>query len=106
MPSDIIRLQKIMKGALVVVLAGLAAAFILDFAYFKVRMLHPKPADPLETFTAPRLLAIAEKGNKVDYEIDSLNPEQTLVCSHSIFPQGGSQPCWYLKPKSQKPIPM
>ncbi|MDP9337425.1 MAG: hypothetical protein M3P45_01010 [Acidobacteriota bacterium] len=83
-----------------------AYLFLSDYAYFRLRMIHPTPADPLETVTAPRLYAIAEKGRKVAYELDAQNPEQTLVCAHSLFPHGGYSPCWYLIPKSQKPIPM
>jgi len=67
-----------------------------------VRLIHPKLADPLETFTVPRLYAIAVKGNKTDYELDEQNPVQTLVCVHSLFPHAGSGPCWYVKPKSQQ----
>ncbi len=87
-------------------LATLLILFLSDYAYFRLRMIHPTPADPLETVTAPRLYAIAEKGRKVAYELDAQNPEQTLVCAHSLFPHGGYSPCWYLIPKSQKPIPM
>src|ERR1700742_3421702 len=97
-------LRKILKRVAVGIVALAAFAYTVDFAYFHLRMMHPKAAVPLETFTAPRLLAIGEKGNKVDYEIDAQNPEQTFTCAHSLFPQGGHQPCWYLKPQSQKPI--
>jgi hypothetical protein len=84
----------------------LLVSFLCDYAYFRLRMIHPKPADPLETFTAPTLYAIAEKGRKTAYELDAQNPEETLVCVHSLFPHGGYSPCWYLIPESQKPIPM
>jgi hypothetical protein len=87
-------------------LLAFVVSFVCDYAYFRLRMIHPGPASPLETFTAPRLYAIAEKGRKVAYEMDALNPEQTLTCVHSLFPHGGYSPCWYLIPQSQKPIPM
>jgi hypothetical protein len=94
------------KRALIGVVLALAVTYVCDYLYFRVRMIHPKAADPLETFTAPRLYAIAEKGGKVDYQLDSQNPEQTVVCLHSLFPHAGYSPCWYIKPKSQQPIPM
>lgn len=94
--------RRIAQALLVILLV----LFLCDYAYFRLRMIHPKPADPLETFTAPRLYAIAEKGRKTAYELDAQNPEETLVCAHSLFPHGGYSPCWYLIPKSQKPIPM
>ena len=42
----------------------LALVYAGDYLYIRVRMRHPKPADPFESITAPRLLAISEKGNK------------------------------------------
>ena len=69
-------------------------------------MIHPKPNDPLESFTGPRVLAIPEKGNKTDYEIDQQNPVRTTTCAHSWFPHAGYLSCWYVKPRLNQPIPM
>ena len=99
-------MQLITKRVAQILLASVLILFLSDYAFFRFRMIHPQQADPLETFTAPRLYAIAEKGRKTAYELDAQNPEQTLVCAHSLFPQGGYSPCWYRIPKSQKPIPM
>jgi hypothetical protein len=106
MQIDRAMLARLLKAAGIAVIGLAVVAYAGDFAYFHLRLMHAKDADPVETFTAPRLLAIAEKGNKVAYELDPLNPQQTYVCAHTWFPQGGHQPCWYLKPKSQQPIPM
>jgi hypothetical protein len=100
------RLRQIAKRALINLVISLVVVYVSDYTYFRLRMIHPKPLDPLETFTAPTLYAIAEKGGKIDYELDAQNPERTLVCLHSLFPHAGYSPCWYLIPKSQKPIPM
>jgi hypothetical protein len=89
-----------------VVLVILAAAYCGDYLWFRARMIHPKPGDPLETLTAARVLAIPEKGNKTSYEIDQQNPEQTITCLHSLFPHSGYSPCWYIKPRINQPIPM
>ncbi|OLC64230.1 hypothetical protein AUH73_00475 [archaeon 13_1_40CM_4_53_4] len=69
-------------------------------------MIHPRPADPLESLKAVRLLAIPEKGGKTSYEIDQQNPEQTITCARSLFPHAGYSPCWYVKPRINQPIPM
>jgi hypothetical protein len=69
-------------------------------------MMHPKTNDPFETITALRVLAIGEKGGKTEYTLDQLQPQQTAVCVHSIFPHAGDPPCWYLKRKFAQPIPM
>ena len=86
--------------------ATLLVVYIGDSLRFRVRMIHPKPADPLESFTGPRVLAIPEKGGKTSYEIDQQQPEQTTTCAHSWFPHAGYRPCWYVKPRLNQPIPM
>jgi hypothetical protein len=87
-------------------LVALALIYCGDFLYLRVRMLHPKPTDPFETQTTLRVLAIPEKNGKTEYEVDSLNPEQTVTCVHSLFPHSGFSPCWYVKPRINQPIPM
>ena len=90
--------------------AGALAAFVVlyvgDYLHVRVRMLHPKPADPFESMKSLRILAIPEKNGKMEYEVDALNPEQTVTCVHSLFPHFGYSPCWYVKPKVNQPIPM
>ena len=92
------------------ILIALVAAFVLvyasDYVWLRVRMMHPKPGDPFETVTALRILAIGEKGNKTEYSVDPLQPQQTAECVHSLFPHNGDSPCWYLKQKFAQPIPM
>jgi hypothetical protein len=103
---DRARLRLFAKRALVGLVLGLMVTFICDYIYFRIRMIHPQSSNPVETFTSPRLYAIAVKGGKVDYELDEQNPQQTWICAHSLFPHGGCSPCWYIKPKSRQPIPM
>jgi hypothetical protein len=102
------RLRLFAKRALICLAFGLAVSYACDFVYFRIRMSHPQPSNPnpLETFTAPRLYAIGVKGGKIEYEIDQQNPQQTWTCAHSLFPQAGYSPCWYIKPRSRQPIPM
>lgn len=98
--------QKLAKRILAAVILALALVYLGDSAWFRVRMMHPKPADPLESFTGPRLLAIPEKNGKTSYEIDAQQPVQTTTCAHSWFPHAGYAPCWYVKPRLNQPIPM
>lgn len=92
------------------ILAGLAVALIAiyagDYGYLRVRMLHRTPTEPLESMTRTRVLAIPQKSGKFDYQIDQTQPVETLTCVHSIFPHYGDQPCWYLKPRLNQPIPV
>src|SRR5690242_1786833 len=98
--------QKLVKRILAAVIVALALAYVGDYAWFRLRMMHPQPADPLESFTGPRVLAIPEKGGKTSYEIDQQQPEQTTTCAHSWFPHAGYRPCWYVKPRLNQPIPL
>jgi len=83
-----------------------ALAYAGDYVWLRVRMIRPKPADPFESVTVTRLLAIPQKNGKTDYEIDQQKPEETLTCVHALFRHYGYSPCWYLKPHANQPIPM
>lgn len=98
--------RNLFKRVVVVLVASVALVYCSDYLWFRARMIHPKPRDPLEALTAARVLAIPEKGNKTSYEIDQQNPEQTITCVHSWFPHSGYSPCWYVKPRITQPIPM
>jgi hypothetical protein len=84
----------------------LAVVYGGDYLFVRIRMFHPKPADPFESITSLRILAIPEKNGKTEYETDTLNPQQTVTCVHSLFPHAGYSPCWYVKPRLNQPIPM
>ena len=98
--------KKLVRRILLALAAAVALCYAGDSLWFRVSMMHPKPADPLESLKAVRVLAIPEKGGKTSYEIDQRNPEQTVTCVHSLFPHAGFSPCWYVKPRINQPIPM
>jgi hypothetical protein len=87
-------------------IATAALIYVGDYLFLRVRMLHPKPADPFESLKTLRILAIPEKNGKTEYEVDAQNPEQTITCVHSLLPYSGYAPCWYVKPRINQPIPM
>ena len=94
------------KLVLVSTFSLFAVVFLVDYAFVRVRMRHHNPDDPFETITALRILAIDEKGNKTEFTVDPVQPQQTATCVHSLFPHFGDPPCWYLKKKFAQPIPM
>lgn len=94
---------KPMVLALVLVLAIL---YGYDFASVHRRMSAQKAGDPIDTVTYPHLLAIPQKGNKVDYELDAQSPWLTETCVRSWFPHYGYPPCWYVKRHAKIPTPM
>jgi len=89
---------------------GLLALFVLvylaDLAWYQARIAFPKLGSPTGSVHRIRLLAIPAKGNKTQYEIDAVKPEEDVPCSHSLFPQSGNSPCWYVARHAQDPISM
>jgi hypothetical protein len=83
-----------------------ALAFVYDYASVRHRMSAQKPGDPFDVVTYPHLLAIPQKGNKIDYELDAQSPMETDPCVHSLFPHYGYTPCWYILRKSKNPTQM
>jgi hypothetical protein len=105
MPNSI-EVRVVLKRLVLAVISCLALVYVADFLYVRIRMRHPKPADPFESITTLRILAIPEKNGKMEYETDPQNPQLTVTCVHSLFPHAGYSPCWYVKPKLNQPIPM
>jgi len=92
-----------------VILAFLGFAllfYVLDFAWYEIRVVSPKLGPANGSVHRVRVLAIAEKNNKVEYEIDSNRPEEDVPCAHSIFPHAGNRPCWYVVRHANDPITM
>ena len=83
-----------------------ALAYGYDFASVRSRVSAQKPGDPFDVVTYPHLLAIPQKGNKVDYELDAQSPMESDPCIHSLFPHYGYAPCWYVLRKSKNPTQM
>jgi len=102
----VIEPRHLLRRILIAAFAALALVFCGDYLSLRVRMLHPRAADPFESLKTLRVLAIPEKNGKTEYEVDARNPEQTVTCVHSLFPHSGYSPCWYVKPRINQPIPM
>jgi hypothetical protein len=96
--------KQIAGRVIVAVLLLTAFTFVLDYFVLRVRMLHATTT--FEHLTRKRLLAIKVKNGTYQYELDQVNPTETLTCVHSLFPHFGDQPCWYLKPRLDRPIPI
>ena len=78
----------------------------LDLGWYECRLIFPKLGPAIGSVHRIRLLAIPAKGNKVEYQVDSLRPEEDVPCAHSLLPHGGSWPCWYVEKHANDPITM
>lgn len=77
-----------LKLIAVVLLAAIVAIFAGDWLIFS---LHGSPSSKV---TVSHFVSAPLKNNK--QEIDYLGSED-VACSISLFPQGGHNPCWYLR---------
>ncbi|MBZ5643959.1 MAG: hypothetical protein LAO19_14450 [Acidobacteriia bacterium] len=96
----------LLKRILIAVAVLLAAAYVYDYFSVRHRMAAQKQGDPFDAVTYPHLLAIPQKGNRVEYALDAQSPMMTEPCVHSLFPHDGYSPCWYVTRKAARPTPM
>jgi hypothetical protein len=100
------RLSSIFKRTIIGIIVTVVAAFVVDYAVLRAKMMFPKLGAATGTVQMTRLYAIAQKNGRVEYELDANQPEVTMPCVHSLFPHMGSSPCWYLQQNATKPIPV
>ncbi len=92
--------------AFVMLLLTAASIYGGDYLVLRIRITRATATTPFESMTRTRVLVIPQKNGKFDYEVDQLQPQETLTCVHALFPHYGDQPCWYLKPRINQPIPV
>jgi hypothetical protein len=98
--------SKWIKFALKFVAIISVATWVLDAGWFYVRRSFPAAGKASGSVHRVRLLAISDKGNKTEFELDAVTPEEDVPCANSIFPHGGQNPCWYVVKHAKDPIPM
>jgi len=100
------RAGALVRGTVIVMALACALAYAADSLSVRRRSMHATATNPYETLSATRVLAIPQKGGKIEYQVDEQNPQQSVVCVHALFPHDGHAPCWYVKPRFGQPIPM
>jgi hypothetical protein len=70
------------------ILAAAALAFVGDYAVFLLR------GQPLDQVTVTRYMAAPLKGDKTEFYYEGTGP---VSCAKALFPQNGSNPCWYVR---------
>jgi hypothetical protein len=97
------RLFRRIAGALIALFFILYA---LDFTWYHLRIAVPKLGPSNSSVHRVRLLAIPDKGNKTEFQLDAVHPEEDVPCSRTIFPHSDQNPCWYVSEHAKDPIPM
>lgn len=98
--------MELLRSAFLAALAILVLAYFLDFSWYHLRLSFPALSSAAGSVHRVRLLAIPGKGNKVEYQVDSLQPEEDVPCTRTIFPHSGHAPCWYVARHANDPIQM
>jgi hypothetical protein len=99
-------MRPILNRILLIAAVLLTLVYIYDYFSVRHRMGAQKQGDPFDTVVYPRLLAIPQKGNRVEYALDVQSPMDSQPCVHSLFPHFHYSPCWYVNRMMKKPIPM
>ena len=71
--------------------ALLLVAYLADYASLIYRI--PGGRQQFGSIQVQKLLAVPQKDRKTEFIADPPEPQQ---CVHSLFPQLGLEPCWYL----------
>jgi hypothetical protein len=76
---------------LLIVGAALLLLYLGDYISIVHRI--PSGREQFGSVEVQKLLAVPQKDHKTEYIADPPQPQQ---CVHSLFPQLGLTPCWYL----------
>jgi hypothetical protein len=88
------------------VVAIFLASYIIDFTWFHLRAAFPRLGKVAGSVHRIRLLAIPDKGNKTEFQLDAVTPEEDVPCVRSMFPHNSQNPCWYVVRHAKDPIQM
>lgn len=85
-------------------LVGVAGVLLLLYAAdFLVLRLKVRSGNAFGSITVRRFYAVPQKSGKIEFL--SADP-QSQTCTHSLFPQMGNPPCWYVARHTEQRIDM
>lgn len=86
------------RAAVSVILLG-CIIYIGD--YLRLRYKVARNSNPFGSVTIQSDYAVKQKSGKLEYYFDQPQVQQ---CSHTLFPQMGYTPCWYLQRRANREI--
>ena len=105
-PNQVSPAVRFLKRLFASLVALLFILYSIDFSWYHLRLAVPKLGPANSSVHRVRLLAIQNKGNRIEFQIDALHPEEDIPCSRSLFPHAQQNPCWYISRHANDPIPM
>jgi hypothetical protein len=90
-----------MRRVLLIVVLSLGILSALAYAgdYARIRYKVAAKQNPFGSVKVYRYYAVEEKARKTEYVFDRADTE---TCVHSLFPQLGYNPCWYVSRHTQR----
>ncbi|MGB8010514.1 MAG: hypothetical protein WCF68_02805 [Terriglobales bacterium] len=92
-------MERVILRGLVAILVLLAVTYVGDYCSLRYQIPGGRPQ--FGQVKVNVLYVIHVKGAKIQYEP---GPLETDTCSHSLFPQYGYNPCWYVSRHTDKLI--
>jgi hypothetical protein len=83
--------MKLLPRSLLIAGALLLLVYLGDYISIARRIPHER--EQFGSVEVQKLLAVPQKNHKTEFIAD---PPQAQQCVHSLFPQLGLVPCWYL----------
>ena len=91
MPISPRTVKRILATIALVVIAVAVLVYAGDYAVWRLRVATNR--NPYGSVTVTHYYAVLQKNGKTTFTFD---PPQPWACANSLFPHGGSLPCWYL----------
>lgn len=84
-------MRRVLPRLLLIAAALVLVLYLGDTISIKYQI--PGGREQFGSVEVQKLLAVPQKNHKTEYIAD---PPETQQCVHSLFPQLGLAPCWYL----------
>ena len=84
-------MKRALTRLLLIAATLLVVLYLADSISIKYQI--PNGREQFGSVEVQKLLAVPQKNHKTEYIAD---PPETQQCVHSLFPQLGLTPCWYL----------
>jgi len=91
------RIRRMLIVSSVGLLGLLCLLYIVDYARLRYKV--AKNQEPFGSIKVQHYYAVKLKSGKLEYYFETPQMQQ---CSHSLFPQMGYTPCWYLQRQADK----
>lgn len=90
-----------LSGRRVVFIVGALLLFLYLGDYISIVYRIPNGREQFGSVEVRKLLAVPQKDRKIEYIAD---PPEAQQCVHSLFPQMGLMPCWYVSRHAMQQI--